>query len=46
METNKIVGKDVLPLYPNFSEKFIIQIDDRKTQLGGVISQNGNPIYF
>ena len=42
----KIVGRDVLLYYPNFSEGFIIHKDASKTQLGGVISQNLNPIAF
>ena len=41
-----IVGRDVLLSYPKFSEKFIVHIDASKTQLGGVISQNGKPIAF
>ena len=40
----KIVGLDVLPSYPNFSEKFIIHTNASKTQLGGVIIQNSKPI--
>ena len=42
----KIVGCDVLLCYPNFNEIFIIHADSRITQLGGVISQNGNPVTF
>ena len=42
----KIVGRDVLLHYPKFSEGFIIHVDARKMQLGGVISQNLNPIAF
>ena len=42
----KIVGRDVPLKYPNFSEAFIIHTDARKTQLGRVIIQNGNPIAF
>ena len=42
----KILGCDVLIYYPNFSKKFIINTDDSKTQLGGVISKNGKPIAF
>ena len=44
--TKYIVGRDVLLSYPNFSEGFIIHTDTRKTQLGGLISQNGKPIAF
>ena len=32
---NKIVGRDILLYYPNFSERFTIHTDARKTQLGG-----------
>ena len=39
-----IVEQDVLLSYPNFSEEFIIHIDDRKMQIGGVMIQNGDPI--
>ena len=42
----KIVGRDVLLCYPNISVKFIIHTDSSKTQLGGVISQNGKLIAF
>ena len=42
----KIVGRDVLLSYPNFSKEFIIPTDASNTQLGGVISQNGKPIAF
>ena len=42
----KIVGRDVLISYPNFSEKFIIYTDSSNTQLGGISSQNGKPISF
>ena len=35
MEMNKIVGIDVLLLYPNFSEEFIIHTDSRKIQFKG-----------
>ena len=44
--TKKIVGADALISYPNFIKKFIIHTYARKTQLGGVISQDGNPSIF
>ena len=44
--STKIVGCDVLLYYPNFNEIFIINIDASKTQIGGVISQNGKPTAF
>ena len=42
----KIVGHDVLPSYPNSSERFITHTDASKTQLMGIISKNGKPIAF
>ena len=42
----QIVRQDVFLSYPNFSEEFIIHTDSSKTHLGGLISQNGNPIDF
>ena len=42
----KIVGRDLLLYYPNFSKSLIIHTDTRKMQLGGVISENGKPIAF
>ena len=44
MHMKKIVERDFLLSYPNFSEIFIIHDNDRKMHLGGVISQNGKPI--
>ena len=46
MKMNKIVGRYVLLSYPTFSQEFIIHTDSRKTHLGGVVIQNGNPIEF
>ena len=46
METKKILGIDVILLYPNSSEEFIIHTDARKSQLRGLLSQNGKPIAF
>ena len=42
----KIVGKDILILYPNLSEDFIIHTDARKMHSGEVIRQNSKPIAF
>ena len=36
----KIVGRDILLYYPNFSKKFIIKTDASNTHLGGVIRKN------
>ena len=46
IEMKKIVGRDVLISYPNFNEKFIIHANTSNTQIGGIIIQNGKPIYF
>ena len=42
----KILSKEVLLAYPNFSEEFVIHTDASHTQLGAVISQSGKPIAF
>ena len=42
----KILSKEVLLDYPNFSEEFVIHTDASHTQLGAVISQSGKPIAF
>ena len=46
ISTKKIIGYEVLPSYPKFSEIFIINTGTSKTQLGGVIIQNGKTINF
>ena len=40
----KVIARDVLLAYPNFSEEFIIYTDASKYQLGGIITQNNRPI--
>jgi len=42
----KILSKEVLLAYPNFSEEFVIHTDASHSQLGAVISQKGKPIAF
>ena len=42
----KVVGKEVLLAYPNFSKPFEIYTDASHLQLGAVISQDGKPIAF
>ena len=43
----KIVSRETLLAYPNFSEPFEIHTTDAShTQLGAVISQHGKPIVF
>ena len=38
------VGQAVLLLWPNFSEELIIYTDSSRIELGGLITQNDNPI--
>ena len=40
----KIVSRETLLAYPDFSEPFEIHTDASHTKLGAVISQNGKPI--
>ena len=42
----KIVSREVLLSYPDFSDTFEIHTDASKYQLGAVISQKGRPIAF
>ena len=42
----RIIAKEVLLAYPDFSEPFEIHTDASHTQLGAVISQKGKPIAF
>ena len=42
----KIIVRDILLSYPNFSKRLIIHNDSSKIQLGVIISQNGKPIAF
>ena len=43
---NKIMGRDVILPYPNFSAYFIIHTYDSKMQLRGVMIKNSNPVDF
>jgi hypothetical protein len=45
-DTKKIVSKEVLLAYPDFSKPFTIHTDASHTQLGAVISQDEKPIAF
>ena len=45
-EMKKIIARETLLAYPNFSKPFEIHTDASHTQLGGVISQDGKPIAF
>ena len=42
----RVVGREVLLAYPDFSLPFEIHTDASKSQLGAVISQKGKPIAF
>ena len=44
----EIVGRDIILSYHKFGEEFITNTDvnTRKMQIGGVISQNDKPIAF
>ena len=42
----RIISKETLLAYPDFSKPFIIHTDASHTQLGAVISQDGKPIAF
>jgi RNase H-like domain found in reverse transcriptase len=42
----KIIAREVLLAYPDFSKKFVIHTDASHYQLGAVISQDGKPIAF
>ncbi len=42
----RIISKETLLAYPDFSKPFVIHTDVSHTQLGAVISQNDKPITF
>ena len=42
----RIISKEVILAYPDFSKPFVIHTDASHYQLGGVISQEGKPIAF
>jgi len=42
----KVIAKEVLLAYPDFSKPFVLHTDASATQLGAVISQDGKPIAF
>ena len=45
-KVKKIISKDTLLAFPDFSKPFVIHTDASHTQLGAVISQNEKPIAF
>jgi len=42
----RIISKEVILAYPDFSKPFVIHTDASHYQLGGVISQDGKPFAF
>ena len=42
----RIITKEAILAYPDFSKRFVIHTDASHYQLGGVISQDGRPIAF
>ena len=42
----RVIGHEVLLVYPDFNAPFEIHTDASKLQIGAVISQNGKPIAF
>ena len=42
----KVIAKEAMLAYPNFSKPFVIHTDASHYQLGGVISQDGNQSRF
>jgi len=42
----RIISREVLLSYPDFSKPFVIHTDASNTQLGAVISQDNRPIAF
>ena len=45
-DIKRILSRETLLAYPDFSKPFIIHTDASNTQLGAVISQDGKPIAF
>ena len=45
-EIKRMISRDVLLAFPDFSKPFVIHTDASKLQLGAVLSQEGKPIAF
>jgi hypothetical protein len=45
-EVKKILSKDAILAFPDFTKEFIIYTDASKYQLGGVITQDNKPLAF
>ena len=46
LQIKKIITREVMLAYPDFSKPFVVHTDASHTQLGAVISQDGKPIAF
>ena len=46
LQIKKIIAREVMLAYPDFSKPFVVHTDASHTQLGAVISQEGKPIAF
>ena len=42
----RIISREVILSYPDFTKEFVIHTAASQTKLGGVISQDGKPIDF
>ena len=42
----RIIAKEVMLAYPDFTKPFVIHTDASHYQLGAVVSQDGKPIAF
>ena len=45
-ESKKILSKEAMLAFPDFTKEFVIYTDASKYQLGAVITQAGRPIAF
>ena len=45
-EAKKILSKEAILAFPDFTKEFVIYTDASKYQLGGVITQDGRPLAF
>ena len=45
-DVKRIISRETILAYPDFSKPFVIHTDASKTQLGSVVSQDGKPIAF
>ena len=45
-EIKKIIARDVVLAYPDYTKEFVLYTDASKRQLGGVITQDNRPLAF